>query len=449
MKRLLAAVLVAVLLLLCGCTKLNSAESGWEAGFGSTILELPYGTQEPLYIAGYHGGWEITGVRDLQQARALWLSDGNKSTVLIVVDCVGLGNGTVRAIRERLSEFSRETGCDSIHVIATHTHAGVDTLGLWGPMGIDGKNAEYMEILIAGAVEAAEAAYADRRSGSLLCSAEQVEQMQKDSRDPQVYDSTLYQLRFVSEDPSQNGIRLVSFAAHAEALRGDNTLVSRDYPGVLCDYITQQTGEDVLFVPGAIGGLIMTPELTRDGFNAEENLVLTGQRLGDAALAAQSWQPLEPELTVSRVEWETPLENTIFLYYRFLGILDNEVRQGITGTYYLQSELTLLRVGEWMLALLPGEPFPELVSGTGKDQDPKGLAVIAAEYGVENMMVVGLANDEIGYIVPPSDFVLDSTLPYLQEAEGNHYEETNSVGSGCARDLAEAFEKALAALLKE
>jgi len=57
--------------------------------------------------------------------------------------------------------------------------------------------------------------------------------------------------------------------------------------------------------------------------------------------------------------------------------------------------------------------------------------------------VIGLANDEIGYIVPPSDFVLDGELPYVQEAEGDHYEETNSVGPNAAIDIADAFEKAL------
>ena len=38
----------------------------------------------------------------------------------------------------------------------------------------------------------------------------------------------------------------------------------------------------------------------------------------------------------------------------------------------------------------------------------------------------GLGNDEIGYLVPPYDYVLSESSPYLSEAPGNHYEETNS-----------------------
>lgn len=446
MRKWICLLLVGAFCLLWGCTPKQTGEPAWQAGFGCVDLALPVHTQDPLYIAGYHTGWKIAGLQDAQQARALWLSDGSTSVMLIVIDCIGLGNATVTEIRARLSDFCRRTGCDSINVIATHTHAGVDTLGLWGPIGLDGKNNDFMALLVDGAVAAAEAAYADSATGTLAYSVTATEGLQDDSREPEVYDSNLYQLRFTPDDPQKNGIRLVSFAAHAEALRSDNTQVSRDYPGVLCDSITEKTGEDVVFVPGAIGGLIMTPVLTQGSFHAGANLLLTGRSLAEYALMESPQVLLEPSLAFSRVQWETPLENTLFLYYRFLGILQNDVRQSLAGTYYLQTELTLLRLDGLVFALLPGEIFPELVSGTGYTDDPQGLTEIAARYGVNQLLVAGLANDEIGYIVPPSDYVLDKELPYLREAEGDHYEETNSVGRTCASDLAVAFEKALKAL---
>ena len=39
-----------------------------------------------------------------------------------------------------------------------------------------------------------------------------------------------------------------------------------------------------------------------------------------------------------------------------------------------------------------------------------------------------LANDEIGYVIPPYDFVLSDVGPYVLNADGDHYEETNSLG---------------------
>ena len=79
--------------------------------------------------------------------------------------------------------------------------------------------------------------------------------MYRDSRYPTVCDENLYQLRFIARDGAA-GLRLLFYGAHAESLRGDNTLLSRDYPGLLCDGVTEATGDDTLFLPGAIGGLI-------------------------------------------------------------------------------------------------------------------------------------------------------------------------------------------------
>ena len=58
--------------------------------------------------------------------------------------------------------------------------------------------------------------------------------------------------------------------------------------------------------------------------------------------------------------------------------------------------------------------------------------------------MIGLANDEIGYIVPPSDFLVHSKMPYLEKITDdkgeNHYEETNSIGPACADVIAATWE---------
>ncbi len=43
-------------------------------------------------------------------------------------------------------------------------------------------------------------------------------------------------------------------------------------------------------------------------------------------------------------------------------------------------------------------------------------------------MLWGLCPDELGYIVVPYDFQLDPVSPYVEQAPGSHYEETNSIG---------------------
>lgn len=445
MVRKFTAVLLAAVLLLAGCAPATpeNTEAVYTAGFASVSLPVPTDSDEPLYIAGYHNGWEITGVLDEQRAQAVWMDDGTTSLLLISVDCVGLSSATVAEIRNRLGDFVKQSGCDSVNVISTHTHAGVDTLGLWGDIAMNGKNSDFMETLIGGAVEAAQAAYANRTTGKLTYTVTETADLQEDSRDPQVYDKNLYQLRFLPHDGTKNAIRIWSFAAHAEALRSENTKVSRDYPGAVSDILKAETGDDLLYLPGAIGGLIMTPRMMPEPFDGEQNLAITGQRIATVMQLKGRSRELQPEIAISRVTFDVALDNTLFRYYRFLGILENEVHRGLFGGYTMKTELTLIRLGDLTLALLPGELFPELTTGSGADGDPTALRELAAEYGVDELMVIGLANDEIGYIVTPSDYVLDADLPYVQEAEGEHYEETNSVGREAAFALAKAFEKAL------
>ena len=43
-------------------------------------------------------------------------------------------------------------------------------------------------------------------------------------------------------------------------------------------------------------------------------------------------------------------------------------------------------------------------------------------------MVFGVTSDFLGYIVARCNFALDPSLPYIDEAAGDHYEETNSIG---------------------
>jgi len=464
MRNLIKGLLVILLLATC-CLGLSAAgaetvlnESGdtWYFGFAAEqILPDPV-SEQPLYIAGYNSGWEVTDVLDYCEARAVWLDTGAQGVLLIGVDCVALDSGTVKEIRHRLADLP---DCASINVYATHTHAGPDTLGLWGPTGVNGKNEAYMNALVQAAETAARKAASDCRPGTLHFGQVMTEDMYRDSRFPEVYDAALYHLRFAPQDGGA-GIRLYFYGAHAESLRGDNTRLSRDFPGLLCDSVTQQTGDRTMFFPGAIGGLIMTRAFVSDtSLMALDNLQITADKLISYALAIQPDQErlLAPNYALSRQTFTVPLDNPAFLLYKFLGILNNKAvpAQSKTG-YGVETELSVLMLDDLALTLIPGELFPELVTGSAygyanpEGMNPRPLRDVAQEHGINDLLIVGLANDELGYIVPPSDFLLNEEVPYLMkmmDALGeNHYEETNSVGPDCAQAIADAFEAAVNAL---
>ncbi len=460
-KRIKALTLAAVLV---GCwlfalsVSARAVSNTWYAGFGRQQIVPNENSPQPLYIAGYNSGREVTGVLDYCEARAVWLDTGAQGVLIIGVDCVALDSGTVARIREALRDLPN---CAAVHVYATHTHAGPDTLGLWGPTGINGKNDAYMGALIQAAADAGRAAAADRRPGTLHYGWVQTEDMYRDSRLPEVYDANLYHLRFAPEDGAP-GMRLFFYGAHAESLRGSNTLLSRDFPGLLCDGITQATSDRTMFFPGAIGGLIMTRAFVPNtDLEAKKNLQITAEKLIRYALSITPETECEllPELVLVKETFVVPLDNPAFLLYKTLGILNNKAlpAQSATG-YGVETELSVLMLDDLAVVMIPGELFPELVSGAAYgDANPQGvnprpLCEIAQEKGISNLLIAGLANDEIGYIVPPSDFLLNETLPYIEKTMDykgeNHYEETNSVGPLCAQAIADAFERAVQKLTR-
>ena len=167
-------------------------------------------------MAGYHNGWKASGVLDAQSVRAVYLEAGGKAVLLIVIDCIGLASDHVDEITGRLPENLRGIA----HVVSTHTHAGADTLGLWGPVEYgtsgpvsiqDGKDSALMTQLIGKAAEAGAEAYEVRGRGDLFYSVTDkgIENFQYDSRQPRCYDVMLHQLRFARED-GEPGIRIMS-----------------------------------------------------------------------------------------------------------------------------------------------------------------------------------------------------------------------------------------------
>jgi hypothetical protein len=84
------------------------------------------------FLAGFkHRGdyYVATGVHDPLWARALVLRAGGTAVALVVLDLIGLLRDEVLAIREAVADL----GLDYVAVACTHTHAGPDSLGIWGP----------------------------------------------------------------------------------------------------------------------------------------------------------------------------------------------------------------------------------------------------------------------------------------------------------------------------
>lgn len=115
--------------------------------------------------------------------------------------------------------------------------------------------------------------------------------------------------------------------------------------------------------------------------------------------------------------------------------------------FAMKSEISYIEIGCAKFLLLPCEIFPELVfggflgaeesaTGYGDEINPPILTSITGD----DIIIVGLANDELGYVLPPNDFLLDENKPYMdipRDVHGRrHYEETNSLSPETAATIA-------------
>lgn len=415
--------------------------------------------KKKYYIAGYGENKPAKGVLDAPHTHAVWIDDlsGHGGIVLVSLDCVGMLNSDVNKLRARLSEFAKLTGCRSINIVCTHNHAGIDTMGIWGPLPLSGKDPKYMELVFSQTVNAVKQAYASRKNGRLYLGKIEVPDMQEDIRTPIVYSKTLTRLRFVPEDGSKE-IYIVNFASHSESLQGCNELVSADFPFYFREKILEETGAETLYCVGAIGGMISMDipnekEIRDNGSDFSQSTKDIGRRLADYALAINEETLLKPRIGCIRQEVYFKAENTLLLLAAKIGILKaKEYRMPDGSGFAMKSEIGYLEIDSLKILLIPCEIFPELVyggylcaeesaTGCGGEINPVPLRDIVGD----DVMIIGLANDELGYVLPPNDFILHPETPYFENGrdchDRRHYEETNSLGPETAQKIADTVKE--------
>ena len=437
--------------------------SHWTLGFAKRVTTPENLDDKTYYIAGYNSNNPATEVLDDTYARAIWIDDntGRGGVGLIAIDCVGMSRKDIMDIKERLSDFIVETNTKHLNVILTHTHAAIDTQGMWGPKFYKtGRDNEYMEFLKDRAAEAMTEAYANRVNGELYTGAVQTQNMLDDVRTPITYDDNLYRLRFVPEGEGRETF-IINYACHAELLGKFHSKISADFPAYMGEYIDEHQGADFMFIPGAIGGMISAYDIKNlyddPNYDTETYTKEYGKSLGEYVLTNLNEDTLlAPILNVKSKRIVIPVDNILLTIARFLGVLNNDVVRvkGRIAKYSLPTEISYMELGNSNVSmfLVPGELYPELQMGgflpkeesaTGKDADYKVLNDLLESQNIR--FVVGLSNDAIGYIIPDNDYLLHDKLPYVNWAtdkfDRQHYEETNSTGKNTARIILEAFEE--------
>ncbi len=444
---------------------------------------------DALWLAGFCNGRPATGVETPIFARALALRQGETSIAVVYVDVIGQFDRAVAAITD--DPRTAALGFDLVIVGSTHNHQAPDSAGLWDDNQLEsGVDLDFAAGVREGAIAALVAAHADLQPVTM--SVAQVNAVDpatgsaapyvSDARDPMIFDPALTLVRFASvAEPGTTVATLVNFAAHPEYVGDGNNLITSDFVGYLRDGVERGFPKDgvpglggvAVFVQGALGGQIgpvhaapLGPDGPIDsaGHDKARHAGWNLARLGLDALADDGEDVSVPALAFKSADIVARADNTALTTLTLLGILDHTVVGydenrpiGPGNEGWLPLVISMVQIGPVAFVTAPGELHPELWVGGydgawswGQELLPEpvnrpdlGLApappylrdVLLAEPGVRYVFVAGLAHDFVGYIVAGFNFVLDEDNPYFEEAEGEHYEETNSLGPDAERQI--------------
>lgn len=489
------------------------AESAkWQLGFGKASMvpeNLRDGSKE--YYTGGYFTQKINGVYDDQGANAVAMTDssGRGTVVMVSIDGIGVNNADVRAIRAMAEEKLLAKGVFSdiaaININATHCHTVIDTQGFG--LELIGKifqnlfsflpfvektrsiNPEFHSLMLEGASDAIVQAYMNMEPGELYYfETVGIGRSERNGTYPddeygylynKRYNTEAYQnfiacFKFVPDNPESAPTVFANVGSHPTTINRSTKLLSADYPHYT-EVKINDAGMNFMFVQGAqspisvSAGAVETPEILEE-VAAEvaadpivkdyEQPKKLGYEFARLILEAEkNAVKVEPVINVRMAEVTVPLE---------YGLLELGVAADMLGTtsvrdssapakFSVISEVGYLEIGTDIVMLtVPGELIPELVYGNVVDKTEAYLGTdweldCTAELLGEDktVLVMGLCNDALGYIVPDNDyapFIADSLWntdagEKLWGPAHRHYEEMLSTGSKAGSTIIGALNK--------
>lgn len=418
----------------------ESAEgASWSLGFDGRSL-LPENKDDVIgkyYVAGSidFAPKHVTEVYDDLKVRTVAMNDGSGrgTAVFAVIDSYGLALSDVREIRTRLSAWAKENDINSITVSVMHQHSAIDTFGMngnivemvlfnplftmFGQETVNGKDKKYMENLFEVCTESIKAATDSMTAGDMFIGTADASKYTHDKRQPFVMDPNFNRLRFVPADGSKE-TWLVSTPIHCVGNGAGGTEITGDYPYYVEKALSDKA--NIMFYLGAeeatsqVKDETTIPDYDPEGTSIE-HIEAYGNAIANELSAISEEAEVAPLLNIRYKEITLPIDNQVLLVAGKAGLFENCVKK-VDGKYHVVTEIGYMEMGEDMaFSIIPGEIAAELVYGgtlsadfswSGKNFGYPSLQDIVTETaGDRELHVLGLANDQIGYIVPDNDYM--------------------------------------------
>lgn len=416
------------------------------------------GKFDPVWLAGFSSSRPAKGIHDPIDARAIAFRNNGLTIAMVTTDSIGIFQHHYIDIRKSLDPALK---IDHVVFSSLHNHETPDTMGNWsGPLPAALWNFDHanMARVKRACKEAIEEAVRNLEPADVICAeAEANDGLIDDSRQPIVRDMKIRCARFIKHGtdgslPTHTIGILVNWGNHPETLGGDNPLITADFSGYWRNGVERGVpdpngelglGGMCLYFQGMVGGLMTQLHTTvphRDGINeyaeaSYEKAEALGENLALLTLKAlrsdEAWKSENARLAVAAKTIYIPMTG-LFRYAIMLGVIH-------PGYFWLnksRSEVDVVRIGDIEIITIPGEIYPEIVEGgieAPEGQDfpiqPVEVPPLRGEMKGRMNMVFGLANDEIGYIIPKSQW--DAVPPHAYKEKGQYGEE-NSGGPDVA-----------------
>lgn len=377
------------------------------AGVAHAVINPPSGTDLTGY-AGRSSGCK--GIHDGLHAKALVISDGQTRAAIVSLDILGLAAYHVAAVRETVESA---TGIPAANLLigTSHTHSGPATQFLRACGEVCDHYLDTLLARIADTVAEASENMFPASFGHDEGSAD-VAINRRASDGPR--DCTVAIWRFTRENGAPLAT-LFNHACHAVVLEGSNLLVSADWPGAAQRAIEGELGGQAMFLQGCCGNI--NPR-DRGGYDVMERV---GRQVAASVESVINDIPTRPDVRL-RIAAETvhlplrpppsrdDLEATVREMDGLLAGADESTPLGAIHiwTAYrdwartlldtaehpvsVPIEIQRLTLGDAHMLALPGEIFVEYA--------------LRLKSRAPNLMVVGYANGNIGYVPTASAFVV-------------------------------------------
>lgn len=345
---------------------------------------------------------------------------------------------------------------------------------------VQGTDPEYMEFFYGKIKGAIESAVSSMEEGEMTYARKTIDERyfyNKNRPSASALDTDLKRLTFTPDNKAVSPTIILNMAAHPDVAGlavGDEVNghgVSGDYVYYIGETLNK-AGYNFMFFNGAICGIYIG-EVKAEAERRVDTPANYGREVGRMVLSMtkteeeikadpflgtpdfvpteeyitwyEGWTPVketevEPILNIRLQTVDIPVKNPLIRAASKIKLVNYIVKVKGFRDYYLTTEIGYMEIGKDIkVAMVPGEFCTDLAYGgasltaegsiTGKAFEGKTLVDIFGE----DVVVFGLANDAIGYIVPDND--------YAMALNHDHYAETLSLGNETASTLSKAFEK--------